>query len=98
MSREAAAERNKQQAATLRIASKHLGGITENGTDMFSEVKFRAQLASFLSGFTLQDLQICTVTDTTTAVGKSGKDKVVRDDNPSTQTNREGDMPTVIYT
>lgn len=39
-SREAAAERNKEQAATLRIASNHLGVIAEKGTDMFSEVKF----------------------------------------------------------
>ncbi|PKU38514.1 hypothetical protein llap_11178 [Limosa lapponica baueri] len=39
-SREEVAERNKQQAATLRIASKRLRGIAEKGMDMFSEVKF----------------------------------------------------------
>jgi len=39
-SREAAADWNKQQAAALSIASKHLGGITKKGAGMFGEVTF----------------------------------------------------------
>lgn len=94
---------NRQQLwGSLQNIWEALQRWIETDRDTLSEVKFWVQLASFLPGFTLQDLQICTMTEThwsiTTAVAKSGKDKVVWDDTPSTQTNREWHTWTVIYT
>lgn len=90
-------QRSKQKAATLRIAWKHLGGIAEKDTDMFSEVKFWVQLASWFHTSRPADLHHDR--DPLKHNHSSGEIESGQSgtrNRHSTQTNREGDMTTVI--